>query len=437
MKGLRSIRPLSRESLRGVEPAPLDGARPVFEWVDPRDIYVEESYQREIREKGVRLVRKVVAGWSWAKYTPPVCVRLKEWDEILVAIDGQHTATAAASHPGIKKIPVMIVGASALKDRGDAFVGKNRDRIGLTAPLLYRADLVRGDPIAQTVDRACRFAGAVVLEKNISLKNPTEVGATIAVGALKMIARDHGEEFLVRVLKVLVAAKRGPIKAGEISAVAVILAEHPAADARLRDVVASKTAEVWGAEAAAVSARTGEAGPSALAGLWAKALGTAVSRTVRSSGGTSARDLLRGIRPAAQAGREPPKPAPPPPLPPPAPKPAPAPPSGPAPPISRETATRLSRNGVVLDLEDGALTHRGKTVRLGRAEWRALVAALLGVMPSILDAKRLEAKVYPRALDAGILLRGLIAEVNPVLRAARLDVVMVGKVGHVLRDLGA
>lgn len=254
---------------------------------------------------------------------------------------------------------------------------------------------------------------------------------TIAIGALRIIARNRGEEFLVRVLKVLVGAKRGPIKAGEVAAAAVVLAEHPGADDKLRGVVASHSAEEWAADAAAVSARTGENGPSALAGLWAKALGVAVARKSFGKGGQAAQLVRRLPAPEAQ---EAPKPAPPPPPPPPAPKLAPAPATAPAQAVSRETppARQIARNGIVFDLDAKRLTHRGKSVLLTREDWRSLTAALLRVMPAILGGDRLSSQ---SGIPTAMMARAII-EVNPVLRAARLEVVTVGRIGYVLKDLG-
>ena len=60
MKGLRSIRPLAKESLRGVDPAEIAGKMPKIEFVDPRHLFVEEEYQREVLKSGVALIRKIV-----------------------------------------------------------------------------------------------------------------------------------------------------------------------------------------------------------------------------------------------------------------------------------------------------------------------------------------------------------------------------------------
>jgi hypothetical protein len=486
MKGLRSIVPLPRESLRGLQPAKVQGGAPTVEWVDPRDLFVEESYQREVGEKGVRLIRRIYSTFSWARYKFPVCVRMKEFDA-LVCVDGQHTAIACASHPSLGRIPVMVVHGASAADRASAFVGHNRDRVALTPVAIFHAELAAGDdPVAQAVLEACRRAGAEVLDKSINLRQRTEVGATIAVGALKSVARRRGADHLTRVLRVLVEAGRGPIKAAEIVATDVILTgagKVPVIDGRLRVVVASKSAEAWAAVAAASAAQTGESIGSAIATAWCRELELRLSGGLgqpvllrrpspidREPGSDLVRkaplpgsdlvevpdlsdlppEVLAELRPkplpprrdapfrkAPQVTAEPrphAEPAAPPPKPAPAPENAPAAPAPPPPPDSREV---VRRNGVVLDLATRDLTHRGKTVKVRRDDGARMVAALIKVMPALLDQDRLAAKAFPKdnARDGRQRIKLLIDDVNPVLRAAKLEIRTM-KVGSMLADLG-
>lgn len=443
MTGLRSIRALKPDSLRGVEPAHVGKAVPRFEWVDPSSLFVEEGYQRHVGESGITLVRKIYAGFSWARFKPPVCVRL-EGSATLVCIDGQHTAIAAASHPKIGKIPVMIVPAQDAdpaqdaKHRAAAFVGHNRDRVALTPPAIYRAELASGDELAGTVDRACRTAAVTVLDKSINLRDRQPVGTTIAIGTLKSIAKRHGEDFLVRTLRVLVAANRGPIKAAEMDATATILigaGARPALDLELNQVISSKTAEAWAAIGAAKAAETGEPIGSAVASAWCRALG------IRLSKGPGRQIMLRTR--AERAGTAPPSPEKaaerltPPPTPKPTPQPAPAPPApAPAPaPVPSPTDQVVRRNGIEVDLQTGTLTHRNTTVRIPKTDGVRMVAALLRVMPALLDPTRLASKTFPEA-PSQERLRDLIAFLAPVLATARLEIKAVGKVGFSLFDLG-
>src|SRR5262245_49208195 len=112
MTGLRKIAPIPVPNL---VPATIGEVGPTFEWASPGDLWVEETYQRNLSERSISLIRKIVANWSWAGIKPPICAR--DEDGRLVVVDGQHTAIAAASHGGIPSIPIMIVPAGDAKGR--------------------------------------------------------------------------------------------------------------------------------------------------------------------------------------------------------------------------------------------------------------------------------------------------------------------------------
>ena len=133
MTSYRSIKPLP---MPDVTPGGADMPEPKFERVDPASLMVDETYQRNLSERSVRLIRKIVARWDWRTFMPPVVVKTKDG---LHVIDGQHTAIAAASHPAIKQIWVQVVRADDVEDRARAFLGRNRDRITVTPTQLHVA----------------------------------------------------------------------------------------------------------------------------------------------------------------------------------------------------------------------------------------------------------------------------------------------------------
>lgn len=119
----------------------------------------------------------------------------------------------------------------------------------------------------------------------------------------------------------------------------------------------------------------------------------------------------------------------------PAPKPdAPAAPAHAPPPDSREV---VARNGVRLELRSRTLSHRGRAILIPGLEEARLVAALLRVMPALLDHDRLASKAFPKenARDGRARVKFLIDDVNVVLRAAKLEIRTM-KVGSMLADLG-
>ena len=242
---LRPIRPLSTA---GITPAVAEGEKPRFEWVDPRTLMVEETYQRALAERSVTLIRRIVANWDWKRMKPPIVAI--DGEGRYCVVDGQHTAIAAASHPAIDKIPVMIIASTAVADRAAAFIGHNRDRIAMTSMQMHYASLASGDEISVAVAEACKRAKVTIL------KSPPpnafyQIGDTIAVASISAIVGKKGIPGGSRVLKVLVDAARAPVRSEEIKAVAQLLFDPEYAgkidEFDLATVIRSKSPDDWSA----------------------------------------------------------------------------------------------------------------------------------------------------------------------------------------------
>ena len=143
---LRRIEPISLlavGTMPGIHPADIGGeANPSVIWIAPEHLLIDDEYQRQIAVLGRRLIRRIVANWSWRKFKPPVVTLTDKGYEV---IDGQHTATAAASHPDIDTIPVMVVSTKDRADRADAFIAHNTDRVGVTSTQLHFSSVAAGD----------------------------------------------------------------------------------------------------------------------------------------------------------------------------------------------------------------------------------------------------------------------------------------------------
>lgn len=456
-EGLRSIRPLGKDSLRGVEPSKVGKKLPRFEWVNPSSLYVEEAYQRDLSGNSTALVRKIVARFNWSRFKPPVCVRLPQGGNVLVCIDGQHTAMAAATHPDVEKIPVMVVDAADVASRAAAFVGHNKDRLALTQMAIYHAELAAGDELAATIDRACRAAGATILNKAVNLRNQLPAGQTIAVGTIRALARKQGEAALARVLRLLTKAGRGPIKADEIAAVALILeaaGSERDVDSRLRAVVEEKTAERWASVCSRYTAETGESLSSALASEWCRRLGlrlrgpsvkggskSAGGRLIE--GGASMRRIDEKVAPQP-APTEPPRPSP---------RANPDPPKAatrqaapavrqPIEPIrqppaperkpSGPPAAPVEKSGVRVDFASSKVSRAGSEVSV-TGDAARLVAVLVRVAPSFLEGDDVASRVFGRAgLDANLRLKAVADEANRAIAALDLEIKQVMKTGWMI-----
>lgn len=211
-------RPIAPIEINGFAPGGTPRALPIFEWVDPATLLVDEGYQRDSSERSLKLVRKIVAGWDWAKFKAPCAVMT---DAGLELIDGQHTAIAAATHPHVEKIPVMIVDVDQRAERAAAFIGHNRDRVAVTAAQLHVAAIAAGDEEALAIEAVCREAGIRTLRAPTKDPKP---GETMAISAIGALVRGRGQEGAVRVLKIaLLDSSVCPLTQIEIKAIDLLV----------------------------------------------------------------------------------------------------------------------------------------------------------------------------------------------------------------------
>nr|WP_289624622.1 DUF6551 family protein [Sinorhizobium sp. 7-81] len=192
---------------------------PEVRLVDPRDLWVDERYQRGLSDRSVRLIRKIVTEWDWAAFKPPV---VTEVDGCLAVLDGQHTAIAAVTHGGITRMPIMVVETGRHELRAQAFVRHNRDRIQVTATQLHTAMVAAGDEDALTIAQVCERAGLTIL------KNPPpfarfKPGETMAISTISAVVSRRHAAGARRVLEVCVKGGAAPVSAALIRAVEHLL----------------------------------------------------------------------------------------------------------------------------------------------------------------------------------------------------------------------
>ena len=228
--------------------------------VDPKTLNVEASYQRDLSAKSIRLIKKIVLGWDWAKFKPPV---VAETPAGLFVVDGQHTAIAAASHPEIEAIPVMVVRAELMERRADAFVSHNRDRLTMTPAQIFYGDVAKGDARAAAVLDAVKRAGGEIPRLPVN-KRYAKPGQITAVGELRGIQASPGggAALVERVVRIAVLARTAPITLTVAKALRTLLTEPPfrAASGRSDADIAAALAGVKNIEAVSqhYAAETGQ-----------------------------------------------------------------------------------------------------------------------------------------------------------------------------------
>lgn len=220
------LRPVAAICTKGLIPCPPASGEPIFERVNPRDLLVEEAYQRDLSDRSLKLIQKIVEHWDWTRFKPPVVAFA---DDGLRIIDGQHTAIAAASHPAIDQIPVMVVEAPELATRALAFIGHNRDRLTVTPMQLHHAAVAAGEREAVAIEAVCGLAGVRLLRK-VGGGHKWQVGETQAINALRALVQRCGRDKAAKVLSALVAAELAPIAAHDLRAAEMLFSVADYAD---------------------------------------------------------------------------------------------------------------------------------------------------------------------------------------------------------------
>jgi len=224
---IRAIVPIS---IANIEPNVPPTGMPIFELVKPTDLFVDPAYQRDVSEKGLRQIRRIIADFDWAKFKPPICTYSEfEGHTILKVLDGQHTAIAAASNPHVELIPVMIVDAEDTQAQARAFIGQNTDRVGVTHLQLHQAALAAANEDAQTLALVCSRANITVLKSPGSYTG-TGSRQTIAVKSIEALIAKRGPILAREILEIIANADRGPVTAPQIKAVEMLMTEKEYAD---------------------------------------------------------------------------------------------------------------------------------------------------------------------------------------------------------------
>lgn len=217
----RPIRPIG---LANAVPSTIPEALPEIIWIDPCSIVIDPAYQRDLSDRSMKLIRKIVSTFDWSQFNLPSVVRISETE--YECVNGQHTSIAAASHPGISKIPVFVISGDSVEDRARAFLGHNRNRLNCTATQNYYAALVAKDEDALDVKQVCDRAGVNILQhpRGNGLFRPSD---TLAVGTIYTLIKNRGVIKARQVLEIPVRAKCAPVTSSSIRAVDYILYDCP------------------------------------------------------------------------------------------------------------------------------------------------------------------------------------------------------------------
>jgi len=271
---IRHVAPI--QTAKDVKPAPVSPDLPKFQLVAPTSLLIEEAYQRELSPKSLRLIRKIVEGWDWAKFKPPVCA---ESPDGLFVIDGQHTAIAAATHPEISLIPVIVTETAALAERAAAFVSQNRDRLHVSAFTLLYADAAAGNETARKALALAEKTGAIIPRSEPGAGR-AKAGTIVSIDEVRRALGAGDEAVIERIFRIAVMIEGKPLSRMVFRALRMVLtADIYRHVARLKDSTIANAMEdhdILNEMARERAAQTGEPNVRACASLIAEACAEAV-----------------------------------------------------------------------------------------------------------------------------------------------------------------
>lgn len=220
MQGYRPIVALDEKVVGNIP-----GAAPEIQFLEPRQLVINDDYQREISKAGRRQIKKMASGWDWASFKAPSVARTED-PNLFEVVDGQHTAIAAATNGNIPFLPCLIMGAETLAQKASGFLGINQSRIALTPAAIYAAQVAAQDDAAIMVECAMSDAKVTLLALPPA-KGVYMVGDTMAIGTMLTIARARGQDRLTTLLRIGVAARAMPISSALLKALDIALPLDP------------------------------------------------------------------------------------------------------------------------------------------------------------------------------------------------------------------
>ena len=165
------------------------GPRPELAWLPVERLTVDPRYQRDTELRGSqRLIARIRDNFRWSRFQAILVTRTETaW----VIIDGQHRV-AAARLRGFDLVPSVVISGADLVEQATAFVWANRVRQPISAQVIFRAQLVAGDPIAALVHEVATAAGIRLLHYPFAA-GKTPAGQTSAVASMLEALRLYGE----------------------------------------------------------------------------------------------------------------------------------------------------------------------------------------------------------------------------------------------------
>lgn len=214
---MSKLRAVAAMAIKDAQFAQIPNSAPVLEWIDLKDLMIDEDYQRKLTRRSRTMIRHIAENWSWKKFKAPNVEKVGSMYHI---IDGQHTTIAAATRGDIPKIPCLVTETSTLENRASSFIGINVDRVGITKIQLHIAKLAANDEDAIKLQEMLNETGVNLIGQP---KGFYDLGDTFALSTLEKLAKTRTSVQFKMILEVCISAKLAPISAYALKAIDGIL----------------------------------------------------------------------------------------------------------------------------------------------------------------------------------------------------------------------
>lgn len=198
------------------------GKKPTLEWINVDEIDIDRNYQRDVHPA---LVKKIALNFNWANFQAPTLVKRPNGKYMVV--DGQHRVAAAALHPQITQIPVLVQETDGeIEQEAKSFVAINTNRRNINQIEKYHAALTAKDADALLMKQVVESVGCKIVDYH----GQTSPRATSAVVRLSTIIKKFGEQAAKNMLTCITDAfpnHNAPLAANLMFAVASLMAANP------------------------------------------------------------------------------------------------------------------------------------------------------------------------------------------------------------------
>lgn len=260
-----SLTPITPFLLTGADLSPL-GEVPKLVWLPISSLRINADYQRDLSRRSRSVILKVAREWDWARMKALSVCEVQEG--VYEVLDGQHTATAAASRGDIEALPCLVTSREELAARAAAFVGINRDRVAMTSLQVFWADVAAGSEDACDALRGVELAGGRILRASPGAHGFRPGDVMSAVGIVSL-AKRGGVAYVRRVVSIGVQGHLAPIHDVYLRAIASLIwdRKQPLSDETIIDVLRIHGGERLRNKASQIAKEERQKASDALAGI--------------------------------------------------------------------------------------------------------------------------------------------------------------------------